>query len=64
MSLRWRLTTSSCGKRRRVGDGSQQVVVAFNPGTPPSYQITIRWDEPTPDNSVPQYSINVPVNPF
>jgi hypothetical protein len=44
--------------------GSQQVVVVFNAGTPPSYQITVRWDEPTPDGSVPQYSINVPVNPF
>ena len=47
-----------------MGDGSQQVIVAFNAGNPSSYQITIRWDEPTPDNSVPQYSINVPVNPF
>ena len=47
-----------------MGDGSQQVVVVFNAGTPPSYQITVRWDEPTPDGSVPQYSINVPVNPF
>ena len=47
-----------------MGDGSQQVIVAFNAGTPPSYQITVRWDEPTPDGSVPQYSITVPVNPF
>lgn len=47
-----------------MADGSQQVVIAFNAGNPPTYQITIRWDEPTPDNSVPQYSITVPVNPF
>ena len=47
-----------------MGDGSQQVIVTFNAGNPPSYQITVRWDEPTPDNSVPQYSITVPVNPF
>jgi type IV pilus assembly protein PilV len=47
-----------------MGDGSQQVIIVFNAGTPPSYQITVRWDEPTPDNSVPQYSITVPVNPF
>jgi type IV pilus assembly protein PilV len=47
-----------------MGDGSQQVIVAFNAGTPPNYQITVRWDEPTPDGSVPQYSITVPVNPF
>ena len=48
----------------RMGDGSQQVQVAFAAGNPPSYQITIRWDEPTPDEKVPQYSINIPVNPF
>ena len=47
-----------------MGDGSQQVQVAFAAGNPPSYQITIRWDEPTPDNVTPQYSITVPVNPF
>ena len=47
-----------------MGDGSQQVVVVLNPGTPPSYKITIRWDEPTPGNIAPQYSISVPVNPF
>ena len=47
-----------------MSDGSQQVVVVFTDGTPPSYQITIRWDEPTPDNNPPQYSINVPVNRF
>ena len=48
-----------------MADGSQQVLVVFNAGTlPPSYNITVRWDEPTPDNMVPQYSITVPVNPF
>lgn len=47
-----------------MGDGSQQVIVAFNAGNPPTFQITVRWDEPTPDNSVPQYSITIPVNPF
>ena len=47
-----------------MGDGSPQVIVDFTPGTPPSYAITVRWDEPTPDGAVPQYLINVPVNPF
>ncbi len=47
-----------------MGDGSQQVVVLFNAGTPPTYQITVRWDEPTPDNNPPQYSITIPVNQF
>lgn len=48
-----------------MGDGSQQVEVIFDAGAlPPSYQITIRWDEPTPDNVPPQYSVTIPVNPF
>ena len=48
-----------------MGDGSQQVIVVYDAGTaPPSYQITIRWDEPTPEDIPPSYSINVPVNPF
>ncbi len=47
-----------------MADGSQQVQVLFTPGTPPTYQITIRWDEPTPDNIPPQYSITIPVNQF
>lgn len=47
-----------------MGDGSQQVIVTFTAGTPPSYLIRVRWDEPTPDGSVPEYSITVPVNPF
>lgn len=48
-----------------MADGTQQVIVAFDAGTlPPSYTITVRWDEPTPDGNVPQYQISVPVNPF
>lgn len=48
-----------------MADGSQQVVVAFNAAAlPQSYTITVRWDEPTPDGNVPQYSIAFPVNPF
>ena len=47
-----------------MGDGSQQVEILFFPGNPPNYQITIRWDEPTPDNIPPQYSITIPINPF
>ena len=48
-----------------MANGTEQVVIAFNAGTlPPSYTITVRWDEPTPDGSVPQYSIVIPVNPF
>jgi type IV pilus assembly protein PilV len=45
-------------------DGSQAVEVLFFPGNLPSYQITIRWDEPTPDGIAPSYSITIPVNPF
>ena len=47
-----------------MADGTEQVEGLFFPGNPPSYQITIRWDEPTPDNIPPSYSITVPVNPF
>lgn len=47
-----------------MADGTDQVEVLFFPGNPPTYQITIRWDEPTPDNIPPQYSITIPVNPF
>jgi len=48
-----------------MADGSQQVIVAYDAGvTPPTYTITVRWDEPTPDNIPPSYSIQVPVNPF
>ena len=48
-----------------MADGSQQVIVAYDAAvTPPTYTITVRWDEPTPDNIPPSYSIEVPVNPF
>ena len=48
-----------------MADGSEQVIVAFDAAaTPPTYTITVRWDEPTPDNIPPSYSIEVPVNPF
>jgi len=48
-----------------MADGSEQVVIVFNIGTlPQSYDITVRWDEPTPDSNVPQYAITIPVNPF
>lgn len=46
-------------------DLSQQVVVAFDAATiPPTYTITVRWDEPTPDNVPPSYTIAIPVNQF
>jgi len=46
-------------------DQSQQVVVTFDGGAiPPTYTITVRWDEPTPDDVPPSYSISIPVNPF
>ncbi len=47
-----------------MADGSQQVVVQVLPVFPQTFQITVRWDEPTPDNVPPQYSITIPVNPF
>jgi type IV pilus assembly protein PilV len=48
-----------------MGDGSRQVVVNFDAAAaPPIYTITVRWDEPTPDNIPPSYTIEVPVNPF
>ena len=48
-----------------MADGTEQVVVVYDAGAaPPSYQITIRWDEPTPENIPPSYSIHVPVNTF
>ena len=48
-----------------MADGSEQVQVTFDESAvPPTYTITIQWDEPTPDNSVPSYSISVPVNQF
>ena len=48
-----------------MADGSEQVQVTYDAGaTPPTYTITVQWDEPTPDNTVPSYSITVPVNQF
>jgi hypothetical protein len=48
-----------------MGDGTEQVIVALNAATlPPTFTITVRWDEPTPDGVPPSYSILVPVNPF
>lgn len=48
-----------------MGDGTEQVIVALNAAAlPPTFTITVRWDEPTPDNDPPSYSILVPVNPF
>ncbi len=48
-----------------MADGTEQVIVAFDGAAlPPTFTITVRWDEPTPDNVPPSYSILVPVNPF
>ena len=44
---------------------AQQVQITYNAGTnPPTYTIVVRWDEPTPDGQVPNYTIVIPVNPF
>ncbi len=46
-------------------DGTEQVIIALDAAAvPPTFTITVRWDEPTPDNIPPSYSILVPVNPF
>lgn len=48
-----------------MGDGSQQVVVTYDGAAiPPTYQITVRWDEPTPSGITPSYPLSIPVNPF
>jgi type IV pilus assembly protein PilV len=48
-----------------MADGTDQVVVNLDAAAvPPTFTITVRWDEPTPDNVPPSYSILVPVNPF
>lgn len=48
-----------------MADGSQQVQVVFNAAAvPPTYQVTVRWDEPTPDGNPPSYTVTFPVNPF
>jgi len=44
---------------------AEQVVIAFDGNAvPPTFTITVRWDEPTPDGNPPQYAIVIPVNPF
>ncbi len=46
-------------------NGAQQVQIAYNAATnPPTYTIVVRWDEPTPDGQVPNYTVVIPVNPF
>jgi len=48
-----------------MANGTEQVVVTFNAAAvPPAFTIVVRWDEPTPDNIPPSYTITVPVNPF
>jgi len=48
-----------------MADGTEQVVIVLDgAAVPPTFTITVRWDEPTPDNVPPSYSILVPVNPF
>ena len=47
------------------GNGAQQVQIGFDATTnPPTYTITVQWDEPTPDGAVPNYVVVIPVNPF
>ncbi len=46
-------------------DASQQVQITHNAATnPPTYTIVVRWDEPTPDGQVPNFTVVIPVNPF
>ena len=46
-------------------DASSQVQITHNAATtPPTYTIVVRWDEPTPDGQVPNYTVVIPVNPF
>ena len=46
-----------------MADGSEQVQVTFDAGAnPPTYTITIQWDEPTPEGTAPSYSITVPAS--
>ncbi|MDJ0793922.1 MAG: type IV pilus modification protein PilV [Woeseiaceae bacterium] len=47
------------------GDSSQQVQITHDATTnPQTYTIVVRWDEPTPDGAVPNYTVIIPVNPF
>lgn len=44
---------------------AQQVQITHDATTnPPTYTIVVRWDEPTPDGQVPNYTVVIPVNPF
>ncbi len=46
-------------------DASSQVQITHNSATnPPEFTIVVRWDEPTPDGQVPNYTVVIPVNPF
>ncbi|MDJ0712268.1 MAG: type IV pilus modification protein PilV [Woeseiaceae bacterium] len=46
-------------------DGSQQVQITHNAATnPQTFTIVVRWDEPTPDGQVPNFTLVIPVNPF
>ena len=46
-------------------DASSQVQITHNAATnPQTYTIVVRWDEPTPDGQVPNYTVVIPVNPF
>ena len=48
-----------------MADGSDQVIIGFDAvAIPPTYTVTVRWDEPTPDNIPPSYVLTIPVNPF
>ena len=46
-------------------DASSQVQITHNAATnPQTYTIVVRWDEPTPDGQVPNFTLVIPVNPF
>jgi hypothetical protein len=48
-----------------MADGTDQVIIGFDGAAiPPVYTVTVRWDEPTPDNIPPSYVLTIPVNPF
>ena len=48
-----------------MADGTDQVIIGFDGvANPPVYTVTVRWDEPTPDNIPPSYVLTIPVNPF
>jgi type IV pilus assembly protein PilV len=48
-----------------MADGTDQVIIDFDAAAiPPTYTVTVRWDEPTPNNVPPSYVLTIPVNPF